>query len=275
MNRYAKAAATAMLLSLALIFGLTANSTNMDTEVTMHTTAGDIRLRLYGDTPLHTANFVKLAREGYYDGLLFHRVINDFMIQGGDPDSREAPKGKRLGMGDPSYQIPAEIVYPEHFHKRGALAAARQGDATNLERKSSGSQFYIVTGKTYTPGQLDAMERQLVQQAMQDEFNRLAAAQIDAVKEMRRNRDRAGLQALQEKLAAEATATVKQNPPKFTAEQREAYTTIGGTPHLDGTYTVFGEVVEGMDVVDQIQKAETDSADRPLEDVKILGIEVK
>lgn len=117
----------------------------------MRTTLGDITIRLYDDTPKHTANFLKLAKEGYYDGTLFHRVIRDFMIQGGDPDSRNAKPGQPLGMGDPDYTVPAEFVYPKYFHKRGALAAARQGDNVNPEKASSGSQFYIVTGKVYTP----------------------------------------------------------------------------------------------------------------------------
>lgn len=246
-----------------------------DKYVTLHTTAGDIRLRLFGDTPLHQANFIKLATEGYYNDLLFHRVINDFMIQGGDPDSRNAPKGKMLGTGDPSYQLDAEIVYPHHFHRRGALAAARQGDQVNPERRSSGSQFYIVTGKTYTPEQLTQMERQLQMSAVKDEFDRLARQNRDSIMTMRRNRDTAGLQALQEKLVKEAQDAVAVNPPVFTPEQREAYTTVGGTPHLDGSYTVFGQVEAGMDVVDRIQHAETDRYDRPVDDIRITGIDIE
>ncbi|MCM1110192.1 MAG: peptidylprolyl isomerase [Clostridium sp.] len=245
-----------------------------DRIVTLRTTAGDIRLRLYGDTPKHQQNFIRLASEGYYDGLLFHRVISDFMIQGGDPESRNAPAGKMLGAGDPSYQIDAEIRYPEHFHRRGALAAARQGDATNPERRSSGSQFYIVTGKVYTDAQLDTMEKSMERQALQDQFNRLAGEQRDTIMALRRNRDLPALRQLQDELAAKATEAVRENPPRFTAEQREAYTTVGGTPHLDGTYTVYGEVIDGMDVVDRIQHSETDRNDRPLEDVRILSVEI-
>lgn len=245
-----------------------------DKYVTLHTTAGDIKIKLYGDTPLHTANFVKLAREGYYDGLLFHRVINDFMIQGGDPDSRNAPKGKMLGMGDPSYQIDAEIN-PDHIHRRGALAAARQGDATNPERKSSGSQFYIVTGKRYSAQQLDAMERNLLNNAVHAEFDRLARANRDTIMAMRRSRDNAGLQMLQEKLVAEATEAAKGMGPFLDDAKRAVYESEGGTPHLDGAYTVYGEVVEGMDVVDAIQKVETDSHDRPVDDVRIISATVR
>ncbi len=245
-----------------------------DTKVVMHTTMGDITLLLYGDTPAHMHNFVKLASEGYYDGLLFHRVIKDFMIQGGDPDSRNATADARLGMGDPDYKIDAEIVWPRRFHKRGALAAAREGDRTNPERRSSGSQFYIVTGRTFTAGQLDQMERRMQQEAVADEFNRLAMAQRDSIMAMRRSHNQAGLQALQEELAAKAQQNVAGNLPKFTPEQREAYTTVGGAPHLDRGYTVFGEVIDGMDAVDKIQNVATGAADRPIEDVKIISMKV-
>lgn len=246
-----------------------------DTDVTLHTTAGDITLRLYADTPAHMHNFVKLAREGFYNGLLFHRVINDFMIQGGDPDSRNAPKGKMLGMGEPGYQLDAEIVYPRHFHKRGALAAAREGDATNPQKRSSGSQFYIVTGKKFTDGQLSAMEQGLRRNAMQQRLNELARENRDTIMTLRRNRDTAALMQLQNELTEKAAATVNPELTRFTAEQREAYTTVGGTPHLDGSYTVFGEVTEGMDIVDAIQKSATDGNDRPLDDIRIISVDVR
>lgn len=246
-----------------------------DTDVTMHTTAGDITLRLYADTPAHMQNFIKLAREGFYDGLLFHRVINDFMIQGGDPDSRNAPKGKMLGMGEPGYQLDAEIVYPRHFHKRGALAAAREGDATNPLKRSSGSQFYIVTGKRFTDGQLTAMEQNLRRNTMQQRLNELARENRDTIMTLRRNRDTAALMQLQNELTQQAAATVNPDMTRFTPEQRQAYTTVGGTPHLDGAYTVFGEVIDGMDVVDAIQKSETDGHDRPTDDIRIISVEVK
>ena len=242
--------------------------------VLMRTSLGDITIRLYDDTPKHTANFLKLAKEGYYDGTLFHRVIRDFMIQGGDPDSRNAKPGQPLGMGDPSYTVPAEFVYPKYFHKRGALAAARQGDNVNPEKASSGSQFYIVTGKVYTPGQLDQMEVRLRHQQMQQIFDSLARENRDSIMALRRNRDQAGLQQLQDSLVKQTEAIAAKNPASFTPEQREAYTTVGGTPHLDGSYTVFGEVIKGMDVVDSIQKVATDGSDRPKEDVKVLEVKV-
>lgn len=242
--------------------------------VLMRTSLGDITIRLYDDTPKHTANFLKLAKEGYYDGTLFHRVIRDFMIQGGDPDSRNAKPGQPLGMGDPSYTVPAEFVYPKYFHKRGALAAARQGDNVNPEKASSGSQFYIVTGKVYTPGQLDQMEVRLRHQQMQQIFDSLARENRDSIMALRRNRDQEGLQQLQDSLVKQTEAIAAKNPASFTPGQREAYTTVGGTPHLDGSYTVFGEVIKGMDVVDSIQKVATDGSDRPKEDVKVLEVKV-
>jgi len=185
---------------------------------------GDITLVLYNETPLHRDNFLKLAGEGFYDGVLFHRVINAFMIQGGDPNSKTAQPGQPLGTGGPDYTIAAEIVNGL-FHKKGALAAARLGDQQNPERRSSGSQFYIVQGRVWTPEELDRMEQQRGQ--------------------------------------------------AFSPEQRQAYTTFGGTPHLDAAYTVFGEVVEGLEVVDRIAAVQTGPGDRPLQDVSMKIVVLK
>jgi cyclophilin family peptidyl-prolyl cis-trans isomerase len=243
-----------------------------DAMVEIKTTVGDITVLLYGDTPRHRDNFLKLAKEGYYDNVLFHRVIKEFMIQTGDPDSKGAPQGKMLGSGGPDYQLDAEIVYPTHFHKRGALAAARQGDQVNPERRSSGSQFYIVTGKVYNDSTITQMERQMSMMKKQQIFNELAAAHRDSIMTLRRNRDQVGLQALQDELIAQTEKRVADEPATLTAEQRQAYTSVGGTPHLDGQYTVFGEVVSGMDVVEKIEKVETDHNDRPTTDIAILSV---
>ena len=197
---------------------------------------GDIVVRLYDETPIHRDNFIKLVKEGYYDGTLFHRVIKDFMIQGGDPDSKGAPAGKMLGVGGPDYTLEAEIK-DGIFHKRGALAAARQGD--------------------------EVKKMQQVQQA----FNALAASHRDEIMQMRRERNRAGLQELQDKLAAEAEKQVKGGG--LTEEQQKIYSTVGGTPHLDGQYTVFGEVEEGLDVVEMIQGTATGRGDRPVDDIEM------
>ena len=237
-------------------------------KVLIKTSEGDIKVRLYDETPQHRDNFLKLAKEGYFDGTLFHRVIKDFMIQGGDPDSKGAPKGKMLGTGGPDYTIEAEIK-PTLFHKRGALAAARQGDEVNPERRSSGSQFYIVWGQVYNQGQIKQFAKQMEMQQMQQAFNALAMQHREEIMQLRRDRNRAGLQELQDKLANEAQQQVKANGAGMTAEQQEIYTTIGGTPHLDGQYTVFGEVEEGLDIVDQIQQAATGRGDRPIEDIEM------
>lgn len=257
----------------------TENKTKMsntnDATVVLTTTLGDITIRLYGDTPKHRDNFLKLVSEGYYDGVLFHRVIDKFMIQTGDPDSKNAPAGKMLGMGDPGYTIDAEIMYPKHFHRRGALAAARTGDEVNPERKSSGSQFYIVTGEVYNDSTIVQMEKRMQQSQQQDVFNRLAKEHRDTIFAMRKSRDRAGLEKLQNELIEQTMKEVAANPAKISAEAREAYTSVGGTPHLDGAYTVFGEVVDGMEVVAKIENAETDRNDRPVSDIKIIKAVIK
>ena len=236
-------------------------------KVKIQTTLGDITVRLYDETPIHRDNFVKLVKEGYYDGTLFHRVIKDFMIQGGDPDSKGAPAGKMLGVGGPDYTLEAEIK-DGLFHKRGALAAARQGDEVNPERRSSGSQFYIVWGQVYNEGQLRQFSKQLKMQQTQEIFNRLASEHRDEIIQMRRDRNRAGLQELQDKLATEAQQQAA-NYVGLTEKQQKIYSTIGGTPHLDGQYTVFGEVEEGLEVVEMIQGAATGRGDRPIDDIEM------
>ena len=192
-------------------------------RVEMVTTEGTIILELYNDTPLHRDNFLKLVNDKTYEGLLFHRVIKDFMIQGGDPKSRDAKPGQMLGDGTLGYTVPAEFR-PNHIHKKGALCAARQGDNVNPKKESSASQFYIVQGQVWDAQMLLRMEQR---------FGRT-----------------------------------------FTDEQRKVYTTVGGTPHLDGDYTVFGEVVEGMDVVDKIAAVPCGPMDRPEKDVKIISVKV-
>ena len=236
-------------------------------KVLIRTILGDITVRLYDETPLHRDNFLKLAREGYYDGTLFHRVIKNFMVQGGDPDSRGAAPTAHLGAGGPDYTIPAEFN-KSLIHKKGALAAARQGDEVNPEKRSSGSQFYIVTGEVYSAGKLTQLERQMAQQQLQNIFNGLVVENRSRIIELRKNRDNAGLMALQEDLQKQTYAKAKeQGEPKYSPEQREVYTSIGGTPFLDQNYTVFGEVEEGLDVVDKIQQVQTQQGDRPVDDI--------
>ncbi len=229
---------------------------------------GDIIVRLYDETPLHRDNFLKLASEGFFDGTLFHRVIKDFMIQGGDPESKGAPAGKNLGSGDAGYTIPAEIQPTTLFHKRGALSAARLGDEMNPMKESSGCQFYIVWGKVYKAAELKQLEHQMKMQQEQNIFNALATEHRDEIMNLRRNRDRNGLMELQDKLGKMAIEKSKElGAPTFTPEQVDAYTTQGGTPFLDGGYTVFGEVEEGLEIVEAIQNIETSASDRPKTDV--------
>ncbi len=201
----------------------TSQAKDKETFVLIKTNKGDIKIKLYNETPLHRDNFVKLVKEGFYNGLLFHRVIKNFMIQGGDPQSKGSDKDMQLGNGGPGYTLPAEII-PGFFHKKGALAAARTGDKANPQRRSSGSQFYIVQGKTYSEKELEKLAKRLHTQ--------------------------------------------------WSKEQKETYTSIGGTPFLDAQYTVFGEVVEGLDIVDKIASVETGKSDRPVEDVVIETMEV-
>ena len=236
--------------------------------VELKTTMGDIVVKLYNDTPLHKENFIKLVKDGFYDGLLFHRVIDSFMIQTGDPDSKDAPAGKMLGSGSPDYTIEAEINYPKHYNKYGALAAARTGDQVNPERRSSGSQFYIVTGRKMTEQQFENMQMHQHQEQLEATFRKLVQQNRDTIQALQLAGKDAELEDLRQKLIKETEETVREQT--LPANIKEDYLTKGGAPHLDGAYTVFGEVVSGMDVVEKIQKVETDPHDRPLEDVKII-----
>ncbi len=238
-----------------------------ESQILIETSLGNITIKLYNDTPQHRDNILKLAKEGFYNGTLFHRVIKEFMIQGGDPDSKSASAGQNLGAGDAGYTIPAEFV-PTHFHKKGALAAARLGDNVNPKKDSSGCQFYIVTGKVYKPAELRKMEKSINMGKENNVFEQLVRQNVDKIKDLRLARDQKGLMKLQEELIEEAQKIVAESDPfKFTPEQEEAYTTIGGTPFLDNEYTVYGEVVDGFEVIEAIEKVKTNKSDRPNEDI--------
>ena len=245
------------------------------TLVKLETTMGNITVALYNETPKHRDNFIKLVKEGVYDSTLFHRVIKQFMIQAGDPDSKNASDTAMLGSGDVGYTIPAEFN-PKFFHKKGVLAAARQGDDVNPEKASSGCQFYIVTGRNFTEPQLLGMENKINEQREEALFDSLARQHMKEIYKMRKAGDNAGLLELQDTLEAQARELAdKEEKFRFTPEQIKAYSTIGGAPHLDGSYTVFGEVTEGMEVVDNIEIAKTNRADRPIENIRILKASIQ
>ena len=245
------------------------------TLVKLETTMGNITVALYNETPKHRDNFIKLVKEGVYDSTLFHRVIKQFMIQAGDPDSKNASDTAMLGSGDVGYTIPAEFN-PKFFHKKGVLAAARQGDDVNPEKASSGCQFYIVTGRKFTEPQLLGMENKINEQREEALFDSLARQHMKEIYKMRKAGDNAGLLELQDTLEAQARELAdKEEKFRFTPEQIKAYSTIGGAPHLDGSYTVFGEVTEGMEVVDNSEIAKTNRADRPIENIRILKASIQ
>lgn len=240
------------------------------TLVKIETTMGDITVKLYDETPKHKENFIKLVKEGVYDSTLFHRVIKNFMIQAGDPTSKTASATDTLGSGDVGYTIPAEFN-PKFFHKRGVLAAARQGDDVNPNKESSGCQFYIVTGRKFSEAQMINMENQMNEARLDTVFQALARKHMKEIYKMRKANDMEGLMELQDSLENQARKEVAKEPAlKFTPEQIKAYTTVGGAPHLDGSYTVFGEVVDGMNVVAEIETAKTNRQDRPKQDIHIL-----
>lgn len=242
-----------------------------DTIVVIETDYGNIKLKLYNDTPLHRDNFLKLIGEDFYKDLLFHRVIKDFMIQGGDPSSRQAADSAALGSGDLGYTIDAEIKTPKYFHKRGALAAARLGNEVNPQKASSASQFYIVTGKKLSENALKALEKQRIERKKQAIFNELQVINRPLIKDLYSSGDKESLAELRNNMQLEADEEVKeiQSELLFTQEQKDAYTQIGGTPFLDDEYTVFGEVIEGMDVIDKIEAVTTNIQDRPDNNIRM------
>lgn len=245
-------------------------------QVVMHTSMGDIQLKLYNETPKHRDNFIQLVKDGTYNGLLFHRVIKDFMIQGGDVTSKDAPMNKSLGAGDLGYTVPAEFNYPKYFHKKGALCAARTGDEVNPERASSASQFYIVTGKKYSEAELNQMEKQLENRLKQSIFARLQAENKPKIMEYYRSGNKEELAILRDTLIGktELEAEKRKDETKLPKELREIYKTEGGVPFLDNQYTVYGEVVKGIEVVEAIQNVKTNKQDRPTENVVITSVEL-
>lgn len=266
-----------LLFTLFAAGGCKNKSKNMEKEtiVRMETSMGTIRVKLYNETPKHRDNFLRLVQSGVYDDIIFHRVIREFMIQTGDPGLKAQGKPLTVDTNDYKYTIPAEIVYPRYFHKRGALAAARMGDDVNPRKESSGTQFYIVTGKTFTAGQLMELHSAIYQNKVDNLYDELSHKHMKEIFLMRKKGESAQLQALQDSLQRQAEETVAKNPPAyFTETQKQVYSSIGGAPHLDGEYTVFGEVIEGIEVAEAIERVKT-RKDRPVEEVYIKTMSIE
>ena len=243
--------------------------------VTINTSAGILKAKLYDDVPNHVRTFIERAKRGEYNGTLFTRVLPEFMIQGGAPDSRNAPAGARCGFGDRNSEIMPEIR-PHHFNKRGALAAPRQNDDINPQKKSDMSQFYIVQGKVYTSGELDTLEmianQDIKEKAMQKFFY-----PVRAELRMQKASNKREYQKRLRKINAQVDSMIRATPGHllFTKEQRKAYTTEGGCHHLDGNYTVYGELIEGFDVLDIIAGQPRDEYDRPKKDIRIIQLTIE
>jgi cyclophilin family peptidyl-prolyl cis-trans isomerase len=242
-------------------------------QVQFTTTEGVFVVKLYKETPQHRDNFVTLVEQGYYDGLLFHKVMKDFLLQTGDPNSKNAGQNRLLGSGGPGYTIPAEIHYPQFFHRKGVLSAARLPDAENPNRESNGSQFYIVIGKKYTEVELDSIEMDDYNRQMEQIWQRIIALHKNKIAAAQGDKEKLAI--VQDTLVALAEKEI--DPQKlffFTPEQREAYTTVGGIPFMDKEYTVFGEVAEGLEVLEKISEQATNRNDRPIKDIRIIKAEI-
>lgn len=251
---------------------------NKETFVLIETNYGNLKVKLYNETPLHRDNFLKLTKAKFFDSLLFHRVIKDFMIQAGDPASKNADKGVKLGSGGPGYTIPAEIN-PNFIHKKGALAAARKADIANPKKASSGSQFYIVQGRKISDDQLDQMESKINNSLKTQRVKDFLALQQnkktkDELMKYQKDKNQVKLDSLIKVIEKITYVSSKSKEFTYTVQQREIYKTLGGYPFLDMDYTVFGEVVDGLDVVDKIAVVKTLPGDRPAEDVRIISIKL-
>jgi len=268
MNNYLKK--SLLLPVLFLLISCSAPGDNKNTLVSIKTTLGDIKIKLYDETPGHRDNFINLVNMSFYDGISFHRVISEFMIQAGDPATNPVPSAK-IPDSAANYTIPAEIN-PLYFHKKGALAAARQGNNVNPLMNSSGTQFYIVQGKKYTDDELNQVEQFINSNIKQSIFSKFLYQTADSVRKSGSTITDSELQEIATLRMFQFLTTHKEY--KISEEQRNIYKSIGGSPALDGTYTVFGEVVEGLDVVDKIASVKTDPGDKPVDDIKIIRVKI-
>lgn len=262
-----------LLIFMFTVSNSSATEKESNTFVKIETNYGTLKVKLYNETPLHRDNFIKLVKEHFFDSLLFHRVISDFMIQAGDPNSKNAPMEMHLGSGSVGYTIPAEIIFPKFYHKRGALAAARTGDFVNPDRASSGSQFYIVEGRPCTDDDLDLLEQNINKNLQQTLLNKLFSERKSQL--IAQNLDSIEYNVQLRKAYDEARQeTMNRLVFHYTDTQRREYKMFGGTPHLDSQYTVFGELVEGFSVLEAISNVETNKDDRPLNDVIIISTKI-
>ena len=260
-----------ILNSIILFLLLVSAGWSQERVVLISTNLGDMKFRLYNDTPKHRDAFIQLAEESYYDGTLFYRVIQDYLIQGGSRSSRNAAPGKRIGYGDPDKTVDDEIL-PHYFHKKGSLCAPRQPDEVNPYKQSDISQFYIVKGQVFTLGQLDTLELAVNRPIHKKIYNQFMTPAIrEELKQLKEEKKVTEFRSLADKIKKDIDAEYHLQPGilEFTEQQRNAYTTIGGYPDLDGKYTIFGECIEGFEVIDKIASLETDGNDRPVTDVKI------
>jgi cyclophilin family peptidyl-prolyl cis-trans isomerase len=265
-----------LIIFCSLLFVFASCKKNEEPIVEIQTTEGAIKVKLYKETPLHRDNFVKLVNKGYYDGQVFHRVMKNFLIQTGDPNSKEADHNRLLGTGGPGYTIPAEIRYPQIFHKRGVLSAARLPDENNPNKESNGSQFCFILGKKYTSAELDTIERDAYNKQLDLIWQRLVVTNRKRIDDLSlRSDDKKKLQALEDSLTTLAEKQMKKEHVFFfTKKQREAYTTVGGVPFMDKDYTIFGEVIQGLDVLEKIERMPVDVNARPKKDVRIIVAKV-
>ncbi len=241
------------------------------TVVEISTNFGSMKFKLYDDTPKHRDAFIELAREGYYDGTLFYRVIQDFLIQGGSKSSRDAAPGKRIGYGDPDKTVDDEIL-SKYFHKKGALCAPRQPDEINPFKQSDISQFYVVKGRVHSPGEIDTMELAVNRPIRNKIIESIMTPEVrKELKRLKEEKKVTEFRVLADGIKDRIETEYKYSPGvlEFSKAQREAYTTIGGYPDLDGKFTIFGECISGLDVIDKIAALKTDKNNRPLSDVKI------
>ncbi len=263
------------LLAFTLLYSFQSCKKSDEPIVEFQTSAGLFKVKLFKETPQHRDNFIHLVKDGYFNDLIFHRAMKDYLIQTGDPNSKTASKNRLLGTGGPGYTINAEINYPTTFHKKGMLTAARLPDADNPKKASNGSQFCIIIGKQFTSEELDTLELNAYNRQLDKAWRIIVAKNREEITAISLTGDSLKLSNYQDSLIIQAKKLMnKEEVFFFTPEQREAYTTLGGAPHMDNEYTIFGEVIEGIEIAEQISLQAVDMNNRPLEDIRIISTKI-